>query len=30
MSYEGVYASGGLVDWDVVEQSLMEDMFDGR
>ena len=30
MSYEGVYASGGAVDWDSVESSLVTDIFDGR
>ncbi|KAG9313948.1 Dopey, N-terminal-domain-containing protein [Chiua virens] len=29
-TYENVYASGGNVDWDAVEQGLMEDMFDGQ
>ncbi|KAJ6623058.1 Dopey, N-terminal-domain-containing protein [Mycena sp. CBHHK59/15] len=29
-SYEGVYASGGNVDWTAVEKGLMDDMFDGR
>ncbi|KAG2022683.1 hypothetical protein CC2G_000411 [Coprinopsis cinerea AmutBmut pab1-1] len=29
-SYESVYASGGNVDWDAVENGLMNDMFDGR
>ncbi|KAI5120784.1 hypothetical protein M0805_002411 [Coniferiporia weirii] len=29
-SYEGVYASGGAIDWDAVEQGLVEDIFDGR
>ncbi|CAL1694342.1 unnamed protein product [Somion occarium] len=29
-SYESVYQSGGNVDWDAVEQTLLEDMFDGR
>lgn len=28
-AYETTYA-GGLVDWDVVEQGLLEDLFDGR
>ncbi|KAI0081169.1 hypothetical protein K474DRAFT_1768894 [Panus rudis PR-1116 ss-1] len=30
VSYESVYQSGGNVDWDAVEQSLLDDMFDGR
>jgi hypothetical protein len=29
-SYESVYASGGNVDWEAVEQGIMDDMFDGR
>ncbi|THH09322.1 hypothetical protein EW145_g2101 [Phellinidium pouzarii] len=29
-SYEGVYASGGTVDWEAVEHALVEDIFDGR
>jgi len=29
-SYESVYASGGNIDWDAVENGLIEDMFDGR
>lgn len=29
-TYESVYASGGNVDWEAVEQGLLEDMFDGR
>jgi hypothetical protein len=29
-SYESVYASGGLVDWMVVEKGLMDDMFEAR
>ncbi|KAH6916730.1 Dopey, N-terminal-domain-containing protein [Coprinopsis sp. MPI-PUGE-AT-0042] len=29
-SFESMYASGGNVDWDAVEQGLMRDMFDGR
>lgn len=39
-SYEGVYSSvtigasgmaaGGMVDWEAVERTLMEEMFDGR
>lgn len=29
-SYESVYSSGGLIDWEAVEQGLLEDMFDGR
>lgn len=29
-SYESVYASGGNIDWEVVERGLIEDMFDGR
>lgn len=29
-AYESVYLSGGLVDWDAVERSLVDDMFDGR
>lgn len=30
VSYESVYSSGGNIDWEVVEQGLLEDMFDGR
>ncbi|TDL26444.1 hypothetical protein BD410DRAFT_521497 [Rickenella mellea] len=30
MSYESVYASGGLIDWKAIEQSLLEDIFEGR
>ncbi|KAL5535972.1 hypothetical protein ACEPAF_4066 [Sanghuangporus sanghuang] len=30
MSFEGVYASGGAVDWEAVESSLVMDIFDGR
>ncbi|KAG5340493.1 hypothetical protein C0989_001400 [Termitomyces sp. Mn162] len=29
-SYESVYASGGNVDWEAVEQGILSDMFDGR
>lgn len=29
-TYESVYASGGNIDWEAVEQGLLEDMFDGR
>ncbi|KAG6874376.1 hypothetical protein C0995_015112 [Termitomyces sp. Mi166 len=29
-SYESVYASGGNVDWEAVEQGILDDMFDGR
>jgi len=29
-SYESVYASGGNIDWEVVERGLVEDLFDGR
>ncbi|KAI0361079.1 hypothetical protein OH77DRAFT_1391372 [Trametes cingulata] len=29
-SYESVYQSGGLVDWQAVEKSLLEDLFEGR
>ncbi len=29
-SYESVYASGGNVDWEAVEQGIMDDLFDGR
>jgi hypothetical protein len=28
--YESVYASGGSVDWEAIEEGLMEDMFDGK
>lgn len=28
-TYESVYASWGNVDWEAVEQGLLEDMFDG-
>ena len=30
MSYESVYASGGAVDWEIIERGLLDDMFDGR
>lgn len=29
-SYESVYGSGGNIDWEAVEQGLMDDIFDGR
>ncbi|KAI0830814.1 Dopey, N-terminal-domain-containing protein [Trametes gibbosa] len=29
-SYESVYHSGGLVDWQAVEKGLLEDLFEGR
>jgi hypothetical protein len=29
-SYESVYASGGNIDWEAVEHSIMDDMFEGR
>lgn len=29
-SFESVYASGGNIDWDTIEASLLDDMFDGR
>ncbi|KAI0639909.1 Dopey, N-terminal-domain-containing protein [Trametes polyzona] len=29
-SYESVYHSGGLVDWQAVEKALLEDLFEGR
>lgn len=29
-SYESVYASGGNIDWEAVEKSIMDDMFEGR
>lgn len=29
-SYESVYASGGNVDWEAVENGLLNDIFDGR
>lgn len=29
-TYESVYASGGNIDWEAVEQGLLDDMFDGR
>jgi len=29
-SYESVYASGGNIDWEAVENSIMDDMFEGR
>ncbi|KAG1754714.1 Dopey, N-terminal-domain-containing protein [Suillus paluster] len=29
-SYESVYASGGNIDWEAVEQGILDDMFDGR
>jgi hypothetical protein len=28
--YESVYASGGTIDWEAVEEGLMDDMFDGK
>ena len=30
LSYEGVYASGGVIDWQAVENSLALDLFEGR
>lgn len=30
MSYESVYASGGIIDWETIEQCLMDDLFEGR
>ncbi|KAI9057020.1 hypothetical protein FKP32DRAFT_1598504 [Trametes sanguinea] len=29
-SYESVYHSGGLIDWQAVEKGLLEDLFEGR
>ncbi|OBZ78644.1 Protein dopey-1 [Grifola frondosa] len=29
-SYESVYHSGGIIDWEAVERNLLEDLFDGR
>jgi hypothetical protein len=29
-SYESVYMSGGIVDWEAVEKGIMADMFDGK
>jgi hypothetical protein len=29
-SYESMYASGGHVDWEMVESGLMDDMFEGQ
>lgn len=29
-SYEGVYHCGGNIDWQAIEKSLLEDMFEGR
>ena len=29
-TYESVYASGGNIDWEAVEKSILDDMFDGR
>jgi hypothetical protein len=29
-SYESVYASSGNIDWEAVEQGVLDDMFDGR
>ncbi len=29
-SYESVYHSGGIIDWQVVERGLLEDLFEGR
>ncbi|KIY73422.1 hypothetical protein CYLTODRAFT_365976 [Cylindrobasidium torrendii FP15055 ss-10] len=29
-TYESVYGSGGVVDWESVERGIMDDMFDGR
>ncbi|OCH88751.1 hypothetical protein OBBRIDRAFT_64803 [Obba rivulosa] len=29
-TYESVYSSFGLIDWEAVEQALLEDMFEGR
>ncbi|GBE77521.1 hypothetical protein SCP_0103960 [Sparassis crispa] len=30
VSYESVYSSGGNIDWEAIEQGLLEDMFEGR
>lgn len=29
-TYESIYASSSNIDWEAVEQSIMDDMFDGR
>jgi len=29
-TYESVYASSSNIDWEAVEQSILDDMFDGR
>lgn len=29
-SYESVYASGGVIDWEAVEEGIIDNMFDGR
>ncbi|OAX42077.1 hypothetical protein K503DRAFT_863326 [Rhizopogon vinicolor AM-OR11-026] len=29
-SYESVYASSGNIDWEAVEEGILDDMFDGR
>ncbi|KAH8835109.1 Dopey, N-terminal-domain-containing protein [Flagelloscypha sp. PMI_526] len=29
-AYESVYLSGGVIDWDAVERSIVDDMFEGR
>jgi len=29
-TYESVYASAGNIDWEAVEKSILDDMFDGR
>ena len=28
-TYESVYASAGNIDWEAVEKSILDDMFDG-
>lgn len=29
-SYESLYASAGNIDWEAVEQGILDDIFDGR
>jgi len=29
-SYESIYASVGNIDWEAVEQGILDDIFDGR
>jgi hypothetical protein len=29
-TYESIYSSGGIIDWDEVERGLLSDMFESR